>query len=194
MLDLTPAARQMATLVSGVTDEQLADRTPCPDYTLGDLIDHVGGLAQAFANAATKNLGDSAAQAPPGDASRLGDAWRTRIAGQLAELAAAWQDPAAWEGMTRAGGVDLPADVAGQVALNELVIHGWDIARASRQPYRCDPQALEASLDFVTAMSVPGEEAAREGLFGPVVPVPDDAPRLDRVAGLSGRDPNWPGP
>jgi hypothetical protein len=40
-------------------------------------------------------------------------------------------------------------------------------------------------------MSVPGEEASREGLFGPVVDVRDDAPRLDRVLGLSGRDPSW---
>lgn len=30
-----------------------------------------------------------------------------------------------------------------------------------------------------------------EGVFGPVVPVLDDAPLLDRVIGLSGRDPGW---
>jgi hypothetical protein len=39
--------------------------------------------------------------------------------------------------------------------------------------------------------AIPGQEAAREGLFGPLVNVPDDAPLLDRVLGLTGRDPNW---
>ena len=49
-----PAARQLATLVRGVTDEQLDAPTPCPEYTVGDLLDHIGGLAKAFTWAATK--------------------------------------------------------------------------------------------------------------------------------------------
>ena len=93
--------------------------------------------------------------------------------------------------MTRAGGVDLPAGVAGRVAVNELVIHGWNVARASEQPFRCDARVLDACMEFVSEMSVPGEGASREGLFGPVVEVPADAPLLDRVIGLSGRDPSW---
>ena len=93
--------------------------------------------------------------------------------------------------MTRAGGVDLPAEAAGLVALDELVVHGWDVARASGQPYDCDPELLEVVHGFVAQFSAPGQEAQREGLFGPVVAVPDDAPLLDRVLGLSGRDPSW---
>ena len=54
MIDLTPAARQMAALIEGVRDDQLTDPTPCPDYTVGDLVEHVGGLALAFTNAARK--------------------------------------------------------------------------------------------------------------------------------------------
>ena len=44
--------------------------------------------------------------------------------------------------MTQAGGVDLPGEVAGLVALNELVVHGWDIATASGQDYRPDEATL----------------------------------------------------
>ena len=65
-----------------------------------------------------------------GDASRLVDDWRSRIPRDLAALAAAWRDPEAWTGMTRAGGIDLPGEIAGVVALDELVVHGWDVARA----------------------------------------------------------------
>jgi hypothetical protein len=55
--------------------------------------------------------------------------------------------------MTRAGGVDLPGDVAGQVAVNELVIHGWDVARASGQAYEVDDASLEVANQFYSAAS-----------------------------------------
>ena len=110
-----------------------------PAYTLGDLIDHVSGLSQAFTAAATKDVGAATSQGPAGDAFRLSDDWCTRIPKQLAALADAWRDPNAWEGITQAGGIDLPAAIAGKIAINELVIHGWDIARASQQPFDCDP-------------------------------------------------------
>jgi uncharacterized protein (TIGR03086 family) len=81
--------------------------------------------------------------------------------------------------------------VAGLVALDELVLHGWDVARASGQPYEVDPASLGAVHGFVAQFSGPGQEESRAGLFGPVVPVPDDAPLLDRVLGMAGRDPSW---
>jgi uncharacterized protein (TIGR03086 family) len=190
-VDLEPAARRMAELVRGIPDELLDAPTPCPAYSLGDLLDHVGGAALAFTGAARKETGDATSQGPSGDASRLGDDWRSRIPRDLAALADAWRDPEAWDGMTKAGGVELPGAVAGLVALDELVIHSWDIARASSQDYNPDPGSLEAVNGFVSQFSEPGQEAARAGLFGPVVDVPDDAPMLDRVIGLTGRDPGW---
>lgn len=93
--------------------------------------------------------------------------------------------------MTQAGGLELPGEVAGLVALDELVIHGWDVARARGQAYDYDPWSLDAVHGFVAQFSGPGQEAARAGLFGPVVEVPEDAPLLDRVIGLTGRDPAW---
>ncbi len=179
----------MADLIRDVPDELLDAATPCPEYTLGDLVDHVGGLALAFTAAATKAKDDASAQGPSGDASRLGDDWRTRIPRDLAALAEAWRDPGAWSGVTQAGGLELPGEVAGLVALDELVIHGWDVARARGQAYDCDPRSLDAVHGFVAQFSGPGQEAARAGLFGPVVEVPEDAPLLDRVIGLAGRDP-----
>ena len=79
-------------------------------------------------------------------------------------MAEAWRAPEAWEGMTRAGGIDLPGEVAGLVALDELVVHGWDVARASGQDFTCDEASLEAVHGFVSQFSGPGQEAAREGL------------------------------
>jgi uncharacterized protein (TIGR03086 family) len=190
-LDLAPAARRMATLVGGVSDGQLGGVTPCPAYTLGDLLDHVGGLAIAFTAAARKADLPGGSQGPSGDASRLEQGWRDRVTRDLDALAAAWADPRAWTGTAVAGGVEMPAAVAALVALDELVVHGWDVARASGQHYDVDPASLEAVHGFVAQFSGPGQEESRAGLFGPVVPVPDDAPLLDRVLGMAGRDPNW---
>jgi len=186
--DLEPAARRTAAIVAGVTDDQLGRPTPCPAYTLGDLLEHVGGLAMAFTAAATKAGATSAG--PSGDASRLPADWRTSIPQDLLAMADAWKDPEAWTGMTQAGGVDLPGEVAGLVALDELVIHGWDVAVASGQPYDVDPGDLEAVRAFVSQFA---DQPADGGLFGPPVAVPDDAPELDRVVGLTGRDPGWSG-
>jgi uncharacterized protein (TIGR03086 family) len=191
VVDLEPAAERMAVLVSDVPDEMLDAPTPCPEYTVGDLLDHVGSLTLAFTAAATKSTAAVGSQPASGDASRLGEDWRTRIPRDLAALAQAWRDPAAWSGMTRAGPFDLPGEVAGVVALDELVIHGWDVARATGQAFDCDPRSLEAAHGFVVQMAGPGQEATREGRFAPAIPVPDDAPLLDRVIALSGRHPNW---
>jgi uncharacterized protein (TIGR03086 family) len=111
------------------------------------------------------------------------------VEAQLQTLATAWRDQAAWEGMTQAGGVHLPGPVAAMVAADELVIHGWDIAQATGQPFDCDTEALGLATLFVEAMSAPGE--SRGGLFGPEVPVPDGASAIERVIALSGRDPRW---
>ncbi len=134
-LDLGPATSTLADLVTSVGDEQLALPTPCTEYAVGDLVEHVGGLAVAFTGAARKQPVPGSEQGGTGDASRLEPGWRERIAADLAELAEAWREPAAYEGMTAAGGVDLPGEVGAAVALNEVVVHGWDLATALGRPY-----------------------------------------------------------
>jgi uncharacterized protein (TIGR03086 family) len=191
--DFEPVTSNLAALVRAVGDDQLDRPTPCPEYSLGDLLDHVGGLAMAFTAAATKAVEeDSAATQPPsGDAARLTDDWRERIATDLDAMAAAWRDPAAWQGMTKAGGLELPGEVAAIVALDEVVVHGWDVARSLDRPYEVDDELLGMVHGFVSQFSGPGQEEARQGLFGPEVPVDARAPLLDRVLGMTGRDPRW---
>ena len=156
MIDLVPATRRTADLIANIEDEQLASPTPCPNYTLGDLLDHLNGLCQAFTDAATKRLPEGGTQAPSGNVAHLERDWRTRIPQRLAALAEAWRDPAAWEGMTQAGDVDMPGDIAGLVALDEVIVHGWDIAKASGQPYDAEPDHIHACIQ--TMAPQPGEE------------------------------------
>lgn len=184
MIDLGPAADRMAKLITSVTDEQLDAPTPSPGTRLGDLLDHIEGLTVAFTTTAR---GGHTEQPPPPSVSNLGKDWRRRISDELATLAEAWRDPGAWEGFTVAGGLEMPAAVAGLVTLNELVVHGWDVAVASAQPYEVPTREIEAATSFVQSFDAP-----RDGkLFGPIVPVPETAPPLDRLLGLTGRDPGW---
>jgi len=187
--DLEPQARIVARLAEGVRDEQLADATPCPDLAVRYLLGHLTHLAVAFRDAARKDLGVTTDTNPDAAVPDIGPGWREELTKTLDELADAWRDPAAWTGMTRAGGVDLPGAVAASVATDELVIHGWDLARATGQPYAPDPTALQVSHDFLRAAAEAGDDGG--GIFGPVVTVPADAPLLDRAVGLSGRDPLW---
>ena len=191
IVDLGPAAQRLAELVARVEDNELSKPTPCPAYALGDLIDHVGGLALAFTAAANKDRGRYGDQGPSGDASRLGADWRTRIPRDLGTLAQAWRDPGAWAGLTRIAGLDAPGEIVGLVVADELVVHGWDIARAAGQPYQCEPELLDAARSFLVQATSPDAPAGPDVPFGPSRQLPGDAPLLDRVVALAGRDPGW---
>lgn len=171
----------MANLVKAVPDDALPWPTPCERYTVGDLLDHIAGFAVAFTAAARKTPLDGAGS---GDARRLAPDWPEGIPRDLAVLGQAWQDPEAWTGMSAVGGVDLPGEVAGVVALDELVLHGWDLAKAIGQPATYDGPGLDAVHDAVG-------QFRDSGIFGPTVDIADGAPRFDRILGLAGRDPAW---
>jgi uncharacterized protein (TIGR03086 family) len=190
-VDLGPAAQRLADLVASVKDDELGKPTPCPAYTVGDLVEHVGGLALAFTAAANKDRNEHNERAGAGDASRLGDDWRTRIPRDLAALAEAWRQPGAWTGMTRIAGGDSPAEVVGLVAADELVVHGWDVASALGQPYDAEPELVEAARSFLAMFASPDAPAGPDVAFGPSREVPGDAPPLHHVLALAGRDVGW---
>jgi uncharacterized protein (TIGR03086 family) len=188
--DLAPAAAEVTRVVGGVRDEQLADPTPCAGTSVAAMLDHLVGLTLAFRMAAEKTPLQGA---PRADAAKLPADWRERLPMQLDALVAAWQQPSAWEGTAEAGGVSMPAPAMGVVALNEVLVHGWDLAVATGQPYRPDPASAERCLAFAIEFADSAPEA-RDGIYGPVVPVPDDAPVFDRLLGQTGRDPAWTPP
>lgn len=184
--DLEPATSALATLVTGVRDDQLSSPTPCTAYAVGDLVDHIGGLTLAFTGAARKEQVPGSEQGGTGDASSLEPGWRERIGNDLVALAAAWRADDAHQGMTQAGPIELPGEVAALVTLNELVVHGWDLAVATGQPYEPDPALVAACAAFVDGFEVEGD-----GPFGPPVPAPADATPIERLAAGTGRDPEW---
>ncbi len=187
-IDVGPAAREMAALAGGVRDAALDSATPCERFALRDLLAHVIELSVGFQYAAHK-LGENTERDPSehGPGALPGD-WRARLPRGLEELTEAWHFPEAWEGDTRVGGVSLTGAEAGLVLLNELVVHGWDIARATGQELVADEESLRTVHTFLAGFA---QEEGTQGIFGPIVHVPEDAPLLDQVVALTGRDPAW---
>ena len=115
MIDLTPACQRTAEVLMNVTDAQLNGRTPCQKLSLRDLV----GMWVAWrwhSPRPPKRSSASSTDTPPVEGAPLDDDWRTAYPRRLAELARAWGEPAAWEGMSRTGGVDFPGEMAGIVA------------------------------------------------------------------------------
>ena len=175
MFDLGPAVETMSGLVSGVRDDQLDQPTPCQEWTVADLLAHVHQFATVFTQNGRKEPG----RPPEG----LVEDWREAIPGQLDALDSAWREKSAWEGRVSAGGVEMDAPDNAVVAIEELTVHGWDLARATGQDLRID----NARLDQVDRFF----ELFGEKPFGPAVDAPDGATRLERTVARTGRDPSW---
>jgi uncharacterized protein (TIGR03086 family) len=185
-LDLGAAAAEVSRIARRVDSAALDDPTPCEGMTVRQLLDHLLGLALAFRLGAQK---EPVPDVLPGGKVDADGGWRDELHLRLQALARAWREPSAWQGETTVGGVTLPAEEIAAVAVDELVLHGWDLARATDQPFRVDEDSLAAVLAFTAAVAADPDPP--EGLFGPPLPVPDDASGLDRALAQSGRDPGW---
>jgi len=185
VVDLQVAAVQLAGLLRGVRDDQLGWPTPCGDWSVDRLCQHVLALPDVFTPVA-------AAPAGVGVGVGVDESWRERGAQALVRLAEAWLDPDARVGTVEAGGVVMPAAEAAVVALDELVLHGWDLARATDQDVQVREHEAHACLGFASSVGLDPQE--RAGLYGPVVPVPAQAPVLHRLLGASGRSVTWARP
>ena len=192
-IDLKPAASRLADLVAAVPDEALGNPTPCSEYTIGDLLDHIHGITYAFGGAAEKATGETSTMGPQGTAANLPSDWRTSIPQKLGELAAKWDKPEAWTGTaTVGGGSGMPAEAIGVIAYGELTVHAWDLSQGSGIPFDPDPAGIEALFELTSGfLGGPNGDAMRGTAFGPEVDVADDAPTFERTLGVLGRDPHW---
>lgn len=82
----------------------------------------------------------------------------------------------------------MPAPLIATMLGSDLVIHGWDLARATGQDYRCEEDTAQLTYRFLLDM---GGQRQQRGSFAAPLPTPEQTSLLDRALALSGRDPRW---
>jgi uncharacterized protein (TIGR03086 family) len=174
------AAGPAVAIYRGVAPDQLTAATPCPEYDVRALISHLLQWGPMLVGAGRRET-----VGPVPD--RAGDGWLAVLEAQTADLVDAWSSPKAWQGTAPMGG-PIAAPIVGGLALGELVLHGWDLARATDQIASWPDDVLACAYDAAAATA---EQGRSTGAYGPPVAVPPGASTMDRLLGLTGRVPQW---
>ncbi|MFI8457611.1 TIGR03086 family metal-binding protein [Kitasatospora sp. NPDC085464] len=186
-----PFLARAASAAAGVAAAVPADHpptapTPCADFDTRALVNHwVLYTSHGLEHRALRT------ELPPELSARdfTADAeWRSAYAAQLERAVAAWSDPAVWEGDLDLGGSPVPAVGIARMLILELLLHGWDVARATGGEIEVD-EDLALLVGEIVAENA---ELYRqyEGFAGAVA-LPDDASTWDSALAASGRDPHW---
>jgi uncharacterized protein (TIGR03086 family) len=183
---LAMARGRAVAVVAGISDAALVAPTPCAEYDVKALVNHLFQVVVQFQRLAVKEASDFG-ETP--DRVGEGPDWRERFAGEADRLVAAWSAPGAEEGTT--GAMDMPARLVGSMALLDLTVHVWDLARATGQEYPDADDAIVAQLTDTVAELAP--TAKKMGVFGEPVRAPEGASAFERLLAGTGRDPGWDG-
>jgi uncharacterized protein (TIGR03086 family) len=173
----------VAKLISGLTADQRDLPTPCTQWTVHELLDHMcvasHKAAQALADQDPDEVVDHLADGPVSGWARVAAA--LDAASTPDAVAATHQMPFA----------PVPMEVPGEFLLGavvvDLTVHSWDLATATGQQLEIDDDLAAWALAMVHQMAP--VEGRTGHPFGPVVAVPDDAPLLAQLLGYTGRRP-----
>ena len=171
------ATAHAAGVIATVTPDQLADPTPCAEWCVQELIDHMVASTDYLRVAL-----DGGEQVRRSGATAAD--YQVGVAACLTGLAA----PGVLERTCRSPlGFEWPLDQATAGTFMDNLVHTWDLATATNQDPRLDPRLVEACIAlFLPMMPERGRQA---GIVGPAVPVGADASPQDRLLGAMGRHP-----
>jgi uncharacterized protein (TIGR03086 family) len=189
---MAAAAAEAARVVGGVPGHPMDAPTPCDDWDLRTLVNHV--IVWTAYSAERRAHGESVAEELMTRDFTADPGFAEDYAAQLSRAVAAWSDPAAWQRDLGVMGGSTPAADVAAMLIAEMVLHGWDIARATGQEYACEDAVAVGVLATVEAQ---GELFRRYRGFAAIVPLAggeENATVLDRALSLSGRDPRWQAP
>jgi uncharacterized protein (TIGR03086 family) len=181
--EMAAAAAEAARVVSA-TPNELDGPTLCGDWDLRTLLNHT--ILWTSYSAERRAHGESVAEDMMSKDFTADPNFREDYAAQIDRAVQAWSDPSAWEGELGVMGSATPAADIGAMLIMEMVLHGWDVAKATGQEYICDDAVAQVLLETVQEQA---EVFRKYDGFADVVPVKDDASAFDRALALSGRDP-----
>jgi len=172
-------------LVDGTKPEQLDDPTPCTEWTVRDLINHITGGATMFAVSAERGSvpDDMVGQLLGGD--NLGDDFKGAWAVASKRALAAYDQPGVMERLVKLPFAELPAGVALNIAIFDVTTHACDLARATGQDVG-DDELLGAALELGPHIVSP--ELRQGGFFKEEQTSSDSSTPADKLLAFAGRD------
>lgn len=192
LLDLvSPVLDRLALLVEGSMDAEPGARTPCADFDVTALRDHIVGWLDFFGAA----LADPQRRTSRPDPTAYRAADDGRVPAEVVRAAAAKIEEAVRGGVLNGEVAVSQSRMSGPgvlgMVLGEYTVHGWDLARATGQLWDPPTASCEAALDFFRGMVAPEYRGGDGGFFAEEVFVPASASAIDRLIGFAGRDTNW---
>ena len=169
-------------VIDGVRPEQMGQPTPCTDWDVRALLNHMIGLTRmAAAGAAGEAM-------PDWEADFVGEDAGVAFAEAARDARAAFVAPGALERTVRMPWGEVPGAMLVRLNAMDLTIHAWDLAKATGRPTELEPDLCETVLAFGRTM-MKDEYRRPGGSFGAEVAVPAAAPACDRLAAFYGRRP-----
>ncbi|WP_409494510.1 TIGR03086 family metal-binding protein [Amycolatopsis sp. cmx-11-12] len=184
---IAPAAAEFAGILRGIGEPEFTARTPCAEYDVRALLNHLLYWGP-WLEAAGRKASPPELVTGEAEAGLVGDDWLDALEKQTARLVEVFGTPAAWEGQTTFGGNQMPASMAGYMVLDEFVFHGWDLAKATGADFAVLPEVADAV--HAIALEI-GEQARAMKVYGEEVVVAEGATTLERALGATGRNPGW---
>ena len=172
-------------MIRGVRADELTKPTPCTDWDVKALMNHMAEVMSGF----TAALEGTAVEMPRQEPT---DLLGSDPAGSYADISQrmldAWRTPGALERTLVMPIGDVPGAVALDIVLADQLLHTWDLARAVGRPYSMDADLAEAALQMMQRMMRPEFRGPGQG-FAEAVPCPADAPVQERLVAFAGRKP-----
>ena len=181
---LTSAAEQASRIVDGTEPDQFGLPTPDAEWDVKTLLNHlVLWTAYSFERRARgEEVGPELTERDFTAEPDYAGAYRA----QLDRALAAWAAPGIWDTEIDTGQSTMPARQMGEMILMEMVLHGWDLARATGQRFEVPEPVAET---VAKAVGDTAELYRQYDGFAAEVDLAAGAPALDRALAVSGRDP-----
>ncbi|SFS46485.1 TIGR03086 family protein [Saccharopolyspora flava] len=170
-------------VLKAVPPQRRDDPTPCEGWTVGQLGGHLVGGATYFGRSAAGMAPDLPTEEPRSLGDDTTAAFREAVEFNLA----AFRRPGVLDADHGFVFGPTPGWVIASISLSEVLLHGWDLARALDLPYSPDDGAVDAVLRF--QMQGSEDQLRAEGMFAPAEQAPPNATPLQELVAFTGRLP-----
>ena len=164
-------------VIGGIRVEQYGDKTPCTEWTVHDLLEHMIGVVAGLG---------AAAAGEPRSPFQLGDDPSNQFALAAASAMAAWRRPGVLDRVIDAGPGPMPGRALASINLLDTATHSWDLAAATGQPRESPAPVVAAAISASRAIVT---DELRAGRFAAEQTAADDATPTEQLIAFLGRTP-----